>query len=111
MNGSVGDTASPWGWLLALSLSLGAAAVIGLARFSYGLMLPSMQADLHWTYSEAGGLGAANALGYLAGAIITIRSVQRLGNRALFAGGLAVTGFSVAVDWERPIGAPHFTAQ
>ncbi|MEZ5740130.1 MAG: YbfB/YjiJ family MFS transporter [Burkholderiaceae bacterium] len=70
--------------------------MIGLARFSYGLMLPSMQATCTGPTPEAGGLGAANALGYLAGAIITMRSVQRLGNRGvLFAGGLAVTAIAM----------------
>ena len=78
-------------WTLALSLSLGAMATIGLARFAYALVLPAMRADLGWSYSAAASLGAANALGYLAGAVLTLRLVSSWGNRRLFAGGLLCT--------------------
>ena len=40
-------------------------------------------------------LGAANALGYLAGALITMRFVQSWGNRRLFAIGLALTAVAL----------------
>lgn len=82
-------------WVLALVLSLGAAAVIGLARFAYALVLPAMRNDLHWSYAQAGALGAANALGYLAGALLTMRLVQRWGNRRLFVVGLALTAVAL----------------
>lgn len=78
-------------WIIVLVLALGAACVIGLARFAYALVLPAMRADLGWTYAQAGALGAANALGYLAGAVLTMRLVQQVGNRRLFVIGLALT--------------------
>ena len=38
-------------WRLAICLSLGSAIALGLARFSYALLLPPMKADLGWTFS------------------------------------------------------------
>jgi predicted MFS family arabinose efflux permease len=44
-------------------------AATGLGRFAYALLLPDMRADLGWGYGLAGGLNAANGIGYLAGAV------------------------------------------
>lgn len=74
-----------------LGLSLGPAASNGLARFAYGLLLPAMQSDLDWTYTQAGWLNTANALGYLAGAVLTFLLVDRIGARRLFILGMIVT--------------------
>ena len=78
-------------WLLAAVLALGAASVTGLARFGYALLLPAMHADLSWTYSQAGMVGAANSFGYLAGALLTMRLVDRWGDRRTYLLGLALT--------------------
>ncbi|MPV58322.1 MFS transporter [Burkholderia sp. HI2761] len=56
-------------WRLAICLSLGSAIALGLARFSYALLLPPMKADLGWTFAQAGALNTANAAGYLIGAL------------------------------------------
>ena len=56
---------------LALALALGAAISLGITRFAYGLLLPTMRADLGWSYTLAGGMNTANALGYLIGALAT----------------------------------------
>lgn len=53
---------------LAAALSLGAAVSLGITRFAYGLLLPSMRADLGWSYTLAGAMNTANAMGYLLGA-------------------------------------------
>lgn len=55
--------------LRALSLSMGAAIALGLARFSYALLLPPMKADLHWTFAQAGALNTSIGVGYLLGAL------------------------------------------
>jgi hypothetical protein len=57
-------------WRLAVRLSLGSAIALGLARFSYALLLPPMKADLGWSFAEAGALNTANAAGYLLGALV-----------------------------------------
>lgn len=85
---------------LACALSLGAAVSLGITRFAYGLLLPPMRADLHWSYTLAGAMNTANALGYLLGALATPRLLQRLGPSRLAVGGsllatlfMALSGF------------------
>ncbi|TWO71081.1 YbfB/YjiJ family MFS transporter [Caenimonas sedimenti] len=75
---------------LALALSLGAAVSLGITRFAYGLLLPPMRADLQWSYTLAGAMNTANALGYLAGALVTPRLLQRWGPGVLLVGGSAL---------------------
>ncbi len=77
-------------WVLA-ALSLGPAVATSFARFAYALILPAMRAELDLSYSQAGSLNTANALGYLVGALLCKRFVPRLGNRRLFSFGLVVT--------------------
>ena len=73
----------------AAALALGAAVSLGLARFSYALLLGPMRADLGWSYFTAGAMNTANAAGYLLGALLMPRWLARFGpRRALVAGGL-----------------------
>ncbi len=64
---------------LALALSLGAAVSLGVTRFAYGLLLPPMRADLQWSYTLAGAMNTANALGYFLGALLTPGLLRRWG--------------------------------
>jgi predicted MFS family arabinose efflux permease len=82
-------------WLLALALSLGTAAAVGLARFAYALLLPAMKADLEWSYALAGGMNAANAAGYLLGAIVAAPVMARVGTKRAFVGTLLLTALSL----------------
>ena len=54
---------------LAAMLSLGAAISLGITRFAYGLLLPTMRSDLGWSYTLAGAMNTLNAVGYLLGAV------------------------------------------
>jgi predicted MFS family arabinose efflux permease len=63
--------------LLALALSLGAAVSLGITRFAYGLLLPPMRDDLGWSYTLAGAMNTANAVGYLIGALAMSWLVRR----------------------------------
>ncbi len=88
---------------LALALSTGAALSLGVTRFAYGLLLPPMRADLGWSYVLAGAMNTFNALGYLLGALMTPRLLQRFGAaRVLLAGAvmasvfMALSGFFTA---------------
>jgi predicted MFS family arabinose efflux permease len=79
---------------LALALSLAAAVSLGITRFSYGLLLPTMREDLQWSYTLAGGMNTANALGYLLGALATPRLMARAGpSRLLLAGAVLASVF------------------
>ena len=83
--------------LVAAALALGAAVSLGLARFSYALLLPPMRADLGWSYFTAGAMNTANAAGYLLGALLAPRALMRIGARTLLLGGSAATALLLAV--------------
>ncbi|MFZ4287818.1 YbfB/YjiJ family MFS transporter [Variovorax sp. HJSM1_2] len=79
---------------LALALSLGAAISLGITRFAYGLLLTPMRADLGWSYTLAGAMNTANALGYLLGALVTPRLMRQLGpQRLLWTGAVLASVF------------------
>jgi len=73
----------------AFALALGAAISLGLARFSYALLLPAMRADLGWSYFTSGAMNTANAAGYLVGALLAPGWLTRVdARRVLIAGGI-----------------------
>ena len=75
---------------VAAALALAAAVSLGLARFSYALLLPPMRADLGWSYTTAGAMNTANAAGYLIGALLAPGWLRRFGARStLLAGGFS----------------------
>jgi predicted MFS family arabinose efflux permease len=82
-------------WLIALGLSLGPAVSNGVARFAYGLVLPAMREDLSWSYTDAGWINTANAVGYLIGALLALRFVATVGPRRMFIGGMVLTTASL----------------
>lgn len=88
--------ATPSLWV-AFGLAAGTAAALGLARFAYSLLLPTMQIDLHWSYAQAGTLNTAIAAGYLLGALLMPRLEHRFGARRTFLGGLLMTGLALLV--------------
>ena len=72
----------------AAGLALAAAVSLGLARFSYALLLPPMRADLGWSYFTAGAMNTVNAAGYLVGALLAPRWLAAFdARRVLLAGG------------------------
>ncbi|MDM0021582.1 YbfB/YjiJ family MFS transporter [Variovorax saccharolyticus] len=83
---------------LALALSLGAAVSLGITRFSYGLLLPPMRADLGWSYALAGGMNTANAAGYLFGAMLTPALMRRFGAVRLLVGGAVAASVFMAAS-------------
>ena len=81
----------------AAALALGAAVALGLARFSYALLLPPMRADLGWSYLTAGAMNTVNAAGYLLGALLAPRWLARHDARALMLAGMFVTALLLAL--------------
>ncbi len=79
-------------FLTALSLALGSAIALGLARFSYGLLLPVMREDLDWTYLVAGTMNTANALGYFIGALSSPAMMRRMSVHHFFISSAIITG-------------------
>eukprot|EP01037_Dinobryon_pediforme_P000281 gene281-283_t len=79
---------------LAVALSMGAAISLGITRFAYALLLPPMREDLGWSYTLAGGMNTANALGYLLGALATPFLLRRAAPGAvLLVGAVMATVF------------------
>lgn len=94
-------------WLVLAGLALGVTVTNGFARFAYGLLLPAMKSEMGWTYAQAGWLNTANALGYIAGALLTMLLIRRVPPTRLFAFGvvtttlaLLATGLNPALGWQ-----------
>ena len=92
-------------WALACMLSLGAAVSLGITRFAYGLLLPAMRVDLGWSYTLAGAMNTANALGYFVGALLTPWLLKRVGASTLLWSGaflaslfMGLSGFFTATE-------------
>ncbi|EED98996.1 major facilitator superfamily MFS_1 [Burkholderia multivorans CGD1] len=81
---------------LAVRLSLGSAIALGLARFSYALLLPAMKADLAWSFAQAGAMNTANAAGYLLGALAFPALSRRWRPDALLGAGCILTAVLMA---------------
>jgi predicted MFS family arabinose efflux permease len=77
---------------LALAIALGAAISLGITRFAYGLLLPSMRTDLGWSYALAGAMNTANALGYFLGALACPWLMRRFGPSLLLVAGSVLAG-------------------
>ncbi len=82
-------------FLIAVLLSFGPTVSNSFARFAYALVLPAMRDDLQLSYSQAGWLNTANAIGYLVGAIVTWALVRKTGNRLLFSAGMVLTAVAL----------------
>jgi len=80
----------------AVGLALAAAVSLGLARFSYALLLPPMRADLGWSYLTAGAMNTVNAAGYLVGALLAPRWLARHDARTLLLAGSVATALLLA---------------
>lgn len=73
---------------------------LGLARFAYTPLLPALVQEGWLTSPQAAYLGAANLLGYLAGALSAAPLGARFGNRAVLRAAMALTAVSLlACAW------------
>lgn len=81
----------------ALALALGAAVSLGLARFSYAVLLPPMRDDLGWSYFTAGAMNTVNAAGYLGGALVAPALLASVGARTALVGGSVATTLLLAL--------------
>jgi MFS family permease len=88
-----------YAWVTAALGHLNVLSALGLARFGYTMILPSMKEALRFTYAETGWLATGNFIGYmigspLAGLLASRWPLRRLILTALLglAAGLAATG-------------------
>jgi len=99
-----------YAWFVLGAATLAVFGSLGLARFGYTVVLPSMQAGLGLDNTQAGGLATANLLGYSALALLGGALASRFGPRIVITGGLLVAavamlatgmvhGFAAAAFW------------
>jgi len=84
--------------LVLTGLILGPAVALGIGRFGYTLLLPTMRAYWGWSYATAGALNTANAAGYLLGSFLAAPLASRINLGRAFVAGLAVTAASVTLS-------------
>jgi MFS family permease len=65
-------------------------ACIGLGRYAYTMLLPSMQAGLGLPYDRMGYIGTGNFCGYLLSVVLAPRLIRRFRPRAVITAGLAL---------------------
>lgn len=81
-------TSFHYGWVVVLVGTLTIFACLGLARFAFGMLLPSMREALGMTYDQMGLLGTANFAGYLVAVALVPLLLRYLTPRVLIASGL-----------------------
>jgi sugar phosphate permease len=86
-----------YGWLVLIMGTLVVFGSLGLARFSYSMVLPAMQKGLDMDNRVGGALATANLVGYLSFCVIGGMLASRLGPRRVIAAGLALAGVSMVM--------------
>lgn len=84
-----------YAWVVAGTTTFVVFAGVGLARFSYGMILPDMAEDLALSYRQQGLLGASYFVGYLAIVAVMPWLAPKLGSRVLCVLGLAVVALGL----------------
>ena len=74
-----------YGWIIAIMSVVTVLGALGLARFGYTMILPSMKEGLGLTDSQAGDLATANMIGYLVMAVTCGYLASRFGPRVVIA--------------------------
>lgn len=88
----------PTPWWVIVGLAMGPAVALGLSRFAYALILPSMRTDLGWNFADAGTMNTVNATGYLIGALMAVPLSKRLGDKHVFGVSLLLTTIAVGMS-------------
>ena len=81
-----------YGWIVLIVSVLVVFGSLGLARFGYTLVLPSMQSGLGITNTEAGALATVNLIGYLILSVVGGILASHFGPRKVICTGLALSG-------------------
>jgi len=84
-----------YGWVIVGIGFLIIFACIGLARYAYTMLLPSMQVGLALPYDRMGFIGTGNFFGYLLSVVAAPRLIKRFRPRAVITGGLLLITLSL----------------
>lgn len=104
-----------YGWFILAAVVLAVFASLGLGRFGYSAILPSMQAGLSLNNTQTGVLATANLIGYVAMAAAGGALAARFGPRIVVTLGLLLaalgmlltgtaSGFGMAIVWRAVTG-------
>ncbi len=77
-----------YGWLIAFCGFLTLFSCLGLARFAYGMLLPSMRAGLDLAYDQMGFISTGNFTGYLVSVALAPFAIRRFRPRSTIVCGL-----------------------
>ncbi len=86
-----------YGWVIVVCGFFVMLACLGLARFSYSMLLPPMSAALKIGYAERGFLSTGYFVGYLVSVITLPSLIGKFGSRRLVIGGLALIAATTAL--------------
>lgn len=84
-----------YGWIIVAVGFLVIFACIGLGRYAYTMLLPSMQAGLGLTYDRMGFIGTGNFCGYLLSVVAAPRLIRNYKPRRVIIGGLVLITLSL----------------
>jgi len=70
-----------YAWIVAMTGSVAMFCGLGLGRFAFGMLLPSMSSSLGLNYTQSGLLGFTNLIGYLVAVLLSPLVLPRLGTR------------------------------
>ena len=73
------------------------AGSLGFDRFSYGMILPSMQASLNLNATEIGIIASGNMFGYLLAALIAGLMASKYGPRLVIGASMLIIGVAMAI--------------
>jgi predicted MFS family arabinose efflux permease len=92
-----GNDSSAGRWVTVTVIVLSTFVAQSFARFTFGLLLPAMKADLGISYGLAGWLGTINLAGYLISTVVTSAASLRFPPHRLvqFGLGLATCGITI----------------
>jgi len=84
-----------YGWVVVIVGVLVTLSSLGIARFAFGMILPSMAVGLQLSYSQMGAISTGNFIAYLVGALASGWLTTRLGARATIVASQAVIVLSL----------------
>ena len=82
-----------YGWIIVLTGGLTVFSCLGLARFAYGMLLPSMGKALRLGYDQMGYISTGNFAGYMSAVAMAPFFMGRIGGRRTITVGLVLVAF------------------
>jgi MFS family permease len=92
---AMGENRMHYGWIILLVGFIGVMGALGLGRFAYTPILPSMKEGLSLTYTQMGWIGTGNFIGYLVFSLLGGYLATRIGPRLVASAALVLVAVSL----------------